>query len=103
MAWRVIGVAFLPHSERLCSRVRAPLSSPHSASVVDGRSVVRAFAPRRAVPRYGRPLAEALKEELGETKNFGRATLAWIGALQDPSEGLERLTEQATNEPIPSE
>jgi len=41
--------------------------------------------------KYGRPLAAALKDEL--SGDFKRAALMWIRALQDPSEGLEALTE----------
>ena len=42
--------------------------------------------------KYGKPLANALKEEI--SGDFGRAAVAWVRALQDPSAGLEEKTEQ---------
>jgi len=42
--------------------------------------------------KYGKPLASALNQEIGG--NFARAALTWICALEDPSGGVEDVTEQ---------
>ena len=48
---------------------------------------------RRLQRKYGKPLVAALKKEL--SGDFRRAATSWVVALQDPSGGLESITEQA--------
>ena len=61
---------------------------------LDGRKMVGVLDAYEA--KYGLPLASALNQEIGG--NFADAALLWIRALDDPSGGVEEVTEKEPSE-----
>ncbi len=87
----------LPREDFLAARLEAAMKGwgTDEATLVrvlsglDGKQMRRL---NKAYERkYQRPIASALKKET--SGDFRRAAVAWLGALQDPSRGLEETTE----------